>query len=95
MQSTSMPHLDDNTSPIAVSSSGQWAKSTIGGLSRMGSVSDHERKSDLAASEMHLWWREGSGYSGYLNVAVLMVRWAEHLDQLNCGGEVSYMISSS
>ena len=76
--------------PTVVSSSGQQPTS-IDELAQEDLLSDSERTSNLAASEMQLWWREGTGYSGYSNVAVLLIKWADHLDQLDCGDEVSSM----
>ncbi|KAI9683741.1 MAG: Phosphatidylinositol-4-phosphate 5-kinase [Bathelium mastoideum] len=86
MQATSLPRLGDDPESRVGSSSGQWPIS-ISELAQAEPMSDSERKSNLAASEMHLWWREGSGYSGYRHVAVLLIRWAEELDQLKCGDE--------
>jgi hypothetical protein len=68
--------LDDVQSPIA-------------GFAQAKPSSDAEQKSALAASEMQLWWREGSGATGYQNVAVLLIKWVDELDQLKCGDEVS------
>ncbi|KAI9710485.1 MAG: Phosphatidylinositol-4-phosphate 5-kinase [Bogoriella megaspora] len=87
MQTTSEPNLDDDTASIAIPYSSPWS-TVISELPDADPVSDAERRSDITASKMHLWWREGSGYSGYRDVAVLLVKWAEHLDQLKCGDEV-------
>ena len=92
MQSTNVPSLGDNNDTLVDSSSGKYP-SVLSGCAQATPTSESERESELAASEMHLWWREGSGYHGYRNVAVLLVKWAEHLDDLKCGDEVSYMIA--
>lgn len=92
IQLTAMSHPDELTVPVVVSSSGQWPQA-IGEFSQLDAVSDSEHETNLATSNMHLWWRAGSGMSGYRHVAVLLVKWAENLDELKCGDEVGYKVS--
>ncbi|KAL9071887.1 MAG: hypothetical protein Q9157_005313 [Trypethelium eluteriae] len=87
MPSTCAPHLGDDTGPIVVSSSSKWP-TTISEMVKGEPMTESERISNFAASEMHLWWREGSGNTAYRKVAVLLIKWAEDLDQLNCSDEV-------
>ncbi|KAF2238761.1 hypothetical protein EV356DRAFT_516661 [Viridothelium virens] len=87
MSSTSAPHLGDDTGPIVVSSSSEWPTS-ISELVKGVPMTESERTSNFAASEMRMWWREGTGNTAYRKVAVLLVKWAEDLDQLNCSDEV-------
>jgi hypothetical protein len=53
---------------------------------------EEQRESDSATADLHLWWKEGSEKGGhtntYVNVAVLLIRWQENLDELRCADEV-------
>ena len=45
------------------------------------------------AAEMHMWWDEAIAKNmnlpdGYTKVAVLLIKWADELDELNTGEEV-------
>ncbi|KAF2102303.1 hypothetical protein NA57DRAFT_54220 [Rhizodiscina lignyota] len=64
------------------------SQALIAGPPEARPIPDDEQKSQLAASEMQLWWNEGCGSTGYKHVAVLLVKWIDELDDLKCGEEV-------
>ncbi|OCL02527.1 hypothetical protein AOQ84DRAFT_382595 [Glonium stellatum] len=57
-------------------------------------VSAKEKAIQKKSSEMQLWWDEAIARNmnlpdGYLNVAVLIIKWSEELDELKTGAEVA------
>ena len=57
-------------------------------------LSEEEKVMQKKSSEMQLWWDEAIARSmnlpdGYQNVAVLIIKWSEELDELKTAAEVS------
>ena len=61
------------------------------------SISQEDRDALERASEMQLWWDEAIARNmnlpdGYHNVAVLLIKWADQLDELRTRDEVCILI---
>ena len=94
----SMPHSGSTVTGLEHDMMEPPRKAAVN-VAQMGTdnISQGDKDSLDKASRMQLQWNEAKCKNmdlpeGYQTVAVLIIKWCEELDELNCAGEVSHVI---